>query len=132
MFHLVIAEATARLVTGSDRQRLRQSLGRAFGHAAMREAAQGFARQNVSPKIRPALGTLSVQPQLIAFAAAFVDLQQARHEADYDTARRFTRRECLDLVNQAEQAFLDWDNIRRSLPADVFLVAMLTQKQMQI
>jgi len=98
----------------------------------MRDAAQGFARQNVSPKIRPALGTLPVQPELIAFAAAFVDLQQARHEADYDTSRRLTRKECLDLVNQAEQAFIDWDYVRRSLPADVFLVAMLTQKQMQI
>jgi hypothetical protein len=98
----------------------------------MREAAQGFARRNVSPKISPALGTASLQPELVAFAAAFIDLQQARHEADYDTSRRFTRGECLDLVGQAEQAFIGWAVVRRTLPADVFLVAMLAQKQMQI
>jgi len=132
LFHLLISEATSRLVTGSGRDRLRHSLGRAFVHSAMREAAHGFARNRISPKVGPALAGAALQPQLVSVAAAFVDLQQARHEADYDTARRFTRRKCLDLVAQAEQAFADWNAIGSSLQADVFLVALLAQKRMQI
>ena len=131
LFHLLIDEATARLVTGRDRARLRQALGRAFNHDAMKEAAQGFANNNISPKIRPAIGGLTPQRELVSVAAAFVDLQQARHEADYDTSRRFTRRESLDLVEQAEQAFTDWRVVRHSLQADVFLVALLAQRQMR-
>jgi predicted lipid-binding transport protein (Tim44 family) len=97
----------------------------------MKDAAQGFAKDNVSPKIRPALGGSSLQPQLMAVAAAFVELQQARHEADYDTSRRFTRQECLDLLDQAEQAFADWRAVRQTLQADTFLVALLAQRYMR-
>src|SRR5207249_2226279 len=131
-FHLLVSEATSRLVAGQSRDRLRASLGRAFIHAAMRDVAQGFAAQNVSSRVRPALSGASLQPQLISVARAFVDLQGARHEADYDTSRRFTRRDCLVLVEQAERAFADWRAVRRSLQADVFLVALLAQRQMQI
>lgn len=98
----------------------------------MKEAAQGFARGQVSPKVRPALENLDLQPELMSVAAAFAELQQARHEADYDTARRFTRWECRILILRAERAFRDWHSVRRSVQADVFLVAMLCQKQMQI
>ena len=31
----------------------------------------------------------------------FSDLQQVRHEADYDTGQRFSRQETLDVVEQA-------------------------------
>ena len=130
LFHLLIYEATTRLVTGRDRARLRQALGRAFAHAHMKEAAQGFASNSLSLKMQPAIGELTLQPELVSVAATFVDLQQARHEADYDTGRRFTRRESLDLVDQAEQAFADWHVVRHSLQADTFLVALLVQRQM--
>src|SRR5438309_3480401 len=63
LFHLLISEATSRLITGPGRGRLRQSLGRAFVHTAMREAALGFARNAVSPKVAPALGGMPLPPQ---------------------------------------------------------------------
>ncbi|MBZ0252896.1 MAG: hypothetical protein K8I02_06100 [Candidatus Methylomirabilis sp.] len=131
LFHLLVHEACGRLVSGPGRTRLRQCLGRAFQHEAMKEAAKGFASQSVSTKIVPALQGATVQSELVRVASAFVDLQQARHEADYDTARRFTRQETLDLVDQADRAFRDWDSVRTSLQADVFLVALLTLKHMR-
>lgn len=63
-------------------------------------------------------------------AEAFVELQQARHEADYDSFRTFTRAEALDLVDLAEQAFVNWRTIRRTIPADVFLAALLAYRGM--
>ena len=62
----------------------------------------------------------------------FVDLQEARHEADYDTMRQFSRREVLDLVDRAEQAFVDWNRVRRSVQADTFLAGMLAFGNMRI
>ena len=65
-------------------------------------------------------------------ARVFVDLQQARHEADYDTARRFSRREVLDLLDEAEQAFAGWRHVRRSIQADTFLAGLLAFGNMRI
>jgi uncharacterized protein (UPF0332 family) len=131
VFHLLVDEATKRLVTGASRGALRHLLGRAFAHSDMKVAAEGFANGNISPKIRPALGKLRVQPELASVASAFIDLQQARHEADYDTAHRFTRQECLDLVEQAEKTFAHWETVRQTLQADTFLVALLAQKRVR-
>jgi hypothetical protein len=98
----------------------------------MKAVAQNFATNNVSPKIVAGLNGHALQPELRRLAAAFVDLQQARHEADYDTGRRFTRRETLDLIEQAEQAFDDWTTVRNSFQADTFLVGLLAQRNMRI
>lgn len=131
LFHLLVAEATARLVTGGDRAALRATLGRAFAHGNMNEAAKSFAKNPASGKVALSLGKLKLQADLISVATAFVELQQARHEADYDTGRRFTRQECLDLVKQAEQSFVDWQKVRQTLQADTFLVALLAQRHMR-
>ena len=64
-------------------------------------------------------------PNSSGVASALAELQGARHEADYDPARRFTRREALDLVGQAERAFVDWNRIRGSIQADTFLAGLL-------
>ena len=131
LFHLLINEATTRLVSGRDRQRLRQVLGRAFSHYEMRSVAKSFASGGVAPRLQFAMHGEPVQRELRKVATAFVDLQAARHEADYDTARRFTREESLGLVEQAETAFENWRLVRRSLQADTFLVSLLAQKQMK-
>lgn len=98
----------------------------------MKSVCRDFARGNPSDRLRPALLGQAIQPELTQVAAAFVDLQQARHEADYDTARRYTRQEATDLVEQAEQAFADWPTIRNSLQANTFLVGLLSQKNMRV
>ena len=73
----------------------------------------------------PASDRTTPPPELVNVAATFVDLQQARHEADYNTAGRFSRRKVLDLVDRAEQAFVDWNRVRRSVQADTFPAGML-------
>jgi len=98
----------------------------------MKAVAQQFATNSISPKLTPGLSGQLLQAQMMQVAATFVDLQQARHEADYDTARRFTRQEVLDLVEQAERAFSDWHTLRTSLQADTFLVGLLAQRSMRI
>ena len=50
-----------------------------------------FAKDDVNQKLSPGLEGNALQPKLINVAEAFVDLQQARHDADYNMGQRFSR-----------------------------------------
>ena len=132
VFHLLVDEASKRMFPGHDRASLRHCLARAFVHGDMKKVAQQFSNDGVSPKLSPGLNGQALQPELVGVATAFVELQQARHEADYDVARRFTRREVLDLLEGAEQAFTDWRHVRKSVQADTFLAGLLAFGNMRI
>lgn len=130
LFHLLVDHGTRRLVRG-DRSALRGCLARAFKHQDMKVVCKSFASQSFSPKIKPALDGLTVPGELRDIAEVFVDLQQARHEADYDRLRRFNRTETLELIERVRKAFDDWQNVKEEPAIDVFLVALLCQKSMQ-
>lgn len=129
LFHLLINEAVCLLVKGRDRKILRQTLSRAFTHAQMKKISQQFGNDSVSDKFLSALNGLRLQAELISIAKTFFDLQQVRHEADYDLSQDFMRQDCLDHVGRVEKAFEDWSKVRGSLQSEVFLVAMLSEKQ---
>lgn len=131
LFHLLVDEATRLMLAGSARGPLRDSLARAFRHSGMKKTAIAFAKRQVPPRLASGLGHQQVQQPLSDVATAFVQLQEARHDADYNRALRFTRRETLDLVDLADQAFRDWRHVRGSLPADTFLTGLLAYEQMQ-
>ena len=135
VFHLLVDAAARRLVPGSDRDALRNCLGRAFDHGVMKTVARQFAgggMGSVSPKLRPGLNGLPLQDEIVRVARAFVDVQQHRHEADYDMGRPFTRLEVLNIISDAEHAFEDWRAIRRSVQADTFLVGLLTFEKIRV
>ena len=125
LFHLLVDEATRRMFPGSERAHLRSCVARAFGHLNMRQVAQQFSSSGISPKLSPGLNGQALQPEIVRIATAFVELQQLRHEADYDMMRRFTRKEVLDSVERAEQAVLNWKYVRKTIQADTFLAGLL-------
>ena len=132
LFHLLVNAAVRRLVSGNDRQGLRNCLSRAFGHGVMKQVARQFAERNLSPKLKPGLNGLPLQDEIVRVAAVFVDLQQHRHEADYDMGRQFTRIEVLDILREAERAFDDWSRVRNSVQADTFIVGLLTFEKIRL
>ena len=73
---------------GKNRASLRYCLARAFVHGEMKKVARQFSKNALSSKLTPARYGEALQPEIVSVATVFVDLQQARHEADYDTARR--------------------------------------------
>jgi hypothetical protein len=73
--------------------------------------------------------TLPLDPLLFAVIQAFIDLQEARNEADYNLDRQWNRLDVLNRVQTARQAFADWAAIRNSPTAIVFAAALLLQKQ---
>ena len=131
LFHLLVDEATRLMLSGHGRGPLRDSLARAFRHSSMKQMAVEFTRQRISPKLSSGFDGRPVPQPLIDVASAFVQLQEARHDADYNRALRFTRREALDLVDLTDQAFRDWNDVRGSLHADTFLTGLLAYRHMQ-
>ena len=121
LFHLLVSEATRRLISRSDGDELRNCLSRAFDHATMKTVARQFASRSISPKLKPGLNGQDLQDEIVSVAATFVDLQQHRHEADYDVGRVFTRPEVLDVISDAEVAFSDWKAVRNTVQGDAFL-----------
>ena len=132
VFHLLVDAAARRLVVGNGREALRNCLVRAFDHGVMKRVARQFAERGLSPKLSPGLNGLPLQDEIVRVAAAFVDLQQHRHEADYDMRRRFTRLEVLNIISDAERAFVDWRAVRNSVQADTFLVGLLTFEKIRV
>jgi hypothetical protein len=58
-------------------------------------------------------------------ARCFVELQEARHKADYDIASTQSRTETLEFVRQVRDGFASWKTIRTHDEANVFLAALL-------
>ncbi len=125
LFHLLIDEAAKRMFTGNDRAALRDVVARAFNHGKMYKVAKSYSALTTNVRMHPGLNGQSIQPQLVNVAEAFVELQQARHEADYNRAHRFTRSEALYLLSMAQAAFENWKVVRKTLQADVFLASLL-------
>ncbi len=59
-------------------------------------------------------------------ADAFASLQEARHIADYDGSRKWSRTEVLGIVKQADTAFMIWRTIRNEMIAQDYLLSLLT------
>lgn len=128
----MLVDAAVNRMIAAPRHPIRDCLRRAFSHSNMNTVAQQFATNSVSPKLSPGLNGQPLQPQLMKVAETFVDLQQARHEADYNTAQRFSWRDVLDLIDQVDQAAKDWRDVRNTLPADTFLVGLLAFGNMRL
>jgi uncharacterized protein (UPF0332 family) len=109
LFHLLVREA-AGLFTG-DRV-VRSHLSRMYTHTALRGVAESFRDEKLPGKHQTPV-KIFVPPELKSVADAFVQLQKARHDADYDLAKTFTRMEALEMVDLARQAFQSWKTVRK-------------------
>ena len=117
LFHLLIGEAVANW----NRERDRAKLGRAFDHGRMKAVSSEIVRRK-SAAPDPALDKLK------EIAQVFVDMQDARHSADYDNSRAWTRKEVIDQLNLVSEAFKTWALIRHEDLAQDYLIAFLLRR----
>jgi hypothetical protein len=126
LFHALAADG-ARKLTPAQPTVLRPQVRRAYVHANMKEVCQQFRH----PRLPDALTRLfpdPIEPELRTVAEAFVALQDARHQADYDFAMSLTRVDALQKVELARSAMRSWQAIRSNQNATVFLAALLLQR----
>lgn len=121
LFHLLLEEAALQAIPGSLAS-WRPVSTRAINHGDVKKVAAWFHSGNLpAPLILNA--PLSAEIRLVAQACN--QLQQARHQADYDTAARFARQDVRLLVRDAEQAFAAWSRVRNNDEAKAFLALLL-------
>jgi uncharacterized protein (UPF0332 family) len=125
LFHLLIFEAS-RLFAKDVR--LWKRLNRVYGHGEMYEVSVSFAHGRWPKVFDPIKGVFLVPQELKDVAQAFLDLQEARHDADYDLNQRFTRSDAVVLVKRADQAFRDWKAVRRHDLARIYVGCFLSWK----
>ena len=68
--------------------------------------------------------TFRIPPEIKAVAAAFVELQEKRHLADYDLSERFSRSDVLALTEQAETVIEDFASLASSNERKFFLACL--------
>lgn len=137
LFHLLVADGAKRLSPAKP-DGLGLLIQRAFNHREMRNVCKNFAdghraviRNNQPGQPPPStrkLIALPLDPRLFAVIQAFIDLQEARNEADYNLDKQWNRLDVLNRVQTVRRAFADWAAIRNSPTATVFAVALLLQK----
>ena len=113
LFHLLVDEAARLLPSSHGRRPLCNSLARAFHHSGMKQTAVEFTWKPMSPRLPSGFIRQPGRQPPSDVASAFLPLQEARHDADYGGALRFTRKEAQDLVaDPAAQAFRYRDLVR--------------------
>jgi len=92
----------------------------------MKKASKAFSSgyDGLPPHIQAVIGA-TVPSDLQFVADAFVDLQGARHDADYNVAQRLTRSEALSLVQFAQEAYQAWMRVRSLPEARVYLASLI-------
>ena len=128
VFHLLIDAASQEFISGQGRDELRAAVRRTFAHTRMAEASNAFVRGK--HKLSPLLSQ-SPSSELESVGSAFVYLQDRRHRADYDTSMRFTLFDALLCLVSAHRLFVDWDKIKETEDARVYLVALLLWKDLR-
>ncbi len=127
VFHLLTDAAATMLIAGPGRENLRAYLRRAFVHADMLDVAKAFAAGNLGPRYPH--GSWQLSSSIKKIAAAFRDLQDARHRADYDVSIDITEEEVVLAITFATTAHALWYQERNTEAAQLFLVAMLVHRQ---
>jgi hypothetical protein len=93
----------------------------------MKKVCIGFGNSNPAASTATLLAP-PISPDITFVARAFVDLQDARHEADYDTLASFSKPDVMSKIHEVEQSFVKMSLIRGDPNFNVFLSALLLQE----
>jgi hypothetical protein len=128
LFHLLASDGAIVVAAGGSK-RLRERVQRTFDHGTMREVCKSLGDGQV-PRFLDQI-VQPIPPEIIEVAKTFVDLQAARHVADYDMSSPHDRLTALEKIKQAESAFGVWSKVRQTEEARAFLIALLLSKQLR-
>jgi hypothetical protein len=122
LFHLLVRDAVANWNQADHRSRL----ARIFDHKRMKDASTAILKEIGSVRNAESVDPeQAIRFRLATVAQAFVDLQQARHKADYDIAEPFQPLDAAVDVAQSRLAFLTWAEVRDEPLAQGYLYTLL-------
>ena len=118
LFHLLIFEASLNW----SNEISRPGSARMFDHVVMKRVSRKVTDANKMPY---AGEDPAIVDRLRAFAGLFIQLQEQRHEADYNIKDAWTFTQALKEVLAANQAVITWQEIRTEKISQDFLVSLL-------
>jgi hypothetical protein len=136
LFHLLIEDA-ANALSPSAPAPLRKVFARAFQHGPMKLSCKDFVQANAAisngkssqlPQIIEGMLVFPLAVDLLTVLTTFVDLQEARHKADYDLSEQWNRLDVLNKILMVRNSFVAWSNIRKTENATVFMASLLIRK----
>jgi len=116
LFHFLIDEAVSKWAI----ERQRSLLARNFEHRKMKAICDDV--------LKTARSGGSVPPGLNTVAHNFIQLQQHRETADYDSSTLWSRADVLNVLTLATDAFTAWQTIRAQDTAQDFLLQLFLPK----
>jgi hypothetical protein len=110
VFHATLASAANQFV-GKGKQSTGQYslLYRSIDHATLRNLCPELRQRNLSPKLARHAPAGGFGSDIRTFAAAVLDLQQSRHDADYDPSIRYQRSESVRAIRAARDALSSFE-----------------------
>jgi len=132
LFHLLTQDATG-IIGPNMKHVAREGMARWFNHGEMKRVCNFFSAATAptnkdAPKHLSAMLTAPVSADLRSVASAFIRLQEARHDADYNLTETWTRLTAQQHVNIAREAFESWARLKKSHEANVFAIALISLK----
>lgn len=119
LFHLLVQDAVQSWAGSSS---ARFGLERKYEHRTMKDVSSSILRSSWRGWSTP---SPVVPVELKVVARAFVDLQEARQQADYDNAKVWVSIDAHDKVADARDAFDNWAKIRTRPAANEYLLSLL-------
>ena len=118
LFHLLIFEACLNWSNHVSRP----GLARMFDHGVMKKVSKRVTDVSRMPY---AGEDPTIVDKLRSFAGLFVQLQEQRHEADYNIKDPWTPTQSLKEMLAANRAFAVWQEIRTEKISQEYLVSLL-------
>jgi hypothetical protein len=98
-------------------------MARGFEHTAMKDASKKIAGKDFRNS------DLRMVAHLRTVAAAFVNIQQYRHAADYSYATKWAKTEVQDHLATVTEAFASWQIVRNEKIASDYLISLLVKER---
>ncbi len=117
LFHLLTTEAAQNWKYETQRNRF----ARMFDHGRMRKCSSSVSSRPLPTN--PA--EIATATDLKLVADSFVTLQQARHTADYDNSKVWSRTQVYETIVQAQDAMTAWMTIREKEVAQDYLFDLM-------
>lgn len=130
LFHYLVDQAgRAAIGTQQAQSPYRRVIARGFEHGGMKSACRSFAGGALPQAVARGLPAgFAIPNGLQVVARTFVELQEQRHLADYDLSQSFSRAEVVAIVQQAEQARIQFEQLNDRTLKRFFLICLMAWK----
>ena len=130
LFHKVLRTGADRFMgVGAQRSGGFKLLYRGFNHGQMRKVCIELDKATLSPSFQVKLGRTIVSQEMRDFATGFIQLQDARHRADYDPSPTpFSISDSNDLIDVANDAMAKFDQAGADERVDVLAMMLVNSR----